>query len=133
MFTFCKRLSLSLGKLRTFALFNFVVGNLKKINSSIYLKFLIGVFNGTLSIYVTRFPYETYNSTWPGFRSFRSGKSEFSNRWFRKWNFVECKVETVSLRFATLAFDVALASQCECHLDPNVVNWMEVTKKNLNK
>ena len=83
---------------------------------------------GTLSVYVTRFPYETYKSTWPGFRRFRSGKSKFSNRWFSKWNFVECKVETVSLRFATLAFDVALACQCECHLDRIAVNWMEVTK-----
>ena len=51
VFTFCKRLSLPLGKQGTFALFKLSVllGNCIKMNSITYLKFLIGVFNRTLS------------------------------------------------------------------------------------
>ena len=54
VFTFCKCLSLSLGKLGTFALFKLPTllwGTCIKMNSTIYLKFLTGVFNQTLSMY----------------------------------------------------------------------------------
>ena len=55
VFTFCKRLSLLLEKLRTFALSKlpvFVMGNFIKMNSSTYLKFLIGVLT-ELCLYIT--------------------------------------------------------------------------------
>ena len=39
--------------IRSYEVTYFVVGNFIKMNSNIYLKFLIGVFNRTLSTYVT--------------------------------------------------------------------------------